>query len=300
MGVCDVCNKDLGEKEGYLLTTLDVVTTPAYWKKSMSTMTSMFGMSDDSTRAYLAEMMASQKLPWMICNDCIKIFNVDKVKTRKYAIQWYESGGTFQPPGTGAVPLSKVNMGDGKVYIKGGSPEALQIANSLKSKGKSTGGQAKESGSDKLSGQTEQSASRGSESIDDILGHPYKPEKTVGQKADLKAMLFSFQGRLSRSDYWKKAFPVLFIFGFTIGLIQAAENRSSGQPVVSVLLYLVFLWPFLAVAAKRLHDINRSGSLLWTWIIPFVNIIFMVWLGILIWFYKGTEGSNRFGPDPCQ
>ena len=136
MGVCDVCNKGLGEKEGYLLTTLEVVSTPGYWKKvfssSAGSMMAMFGMSDDSSKAQFASQMASQSTPWMICNDCISIFPVDKAQTRQYAIRWYESGGTFAPPGSGPVPLSRVNMGDGKTYMKGGSPEAVGLSNRLK------------------------------------------------------------------------------------------------------------------------------------------------------------------------
>jgi hypothetical protein len=137
MGVCDVCNKELGEREGYLLTTLEVVSTPGYWKKafsgSMGAMMSAFGMSDDASKAQLASQMASQTTPWMICDQCIGIFPVDKGKTRQYALRWYDSGGTFAPPGSGPAPLSKVNMGDGKVYMQGGSPEAMRLADRLRS-----------------------------------------------------------------------------------------------------------------------------------------------------------------------
>jgi len=132
MGLCDVCNKNLGEKEGYLLTTLEVVSTPGYWKKAF-TMGALFGISEYSEKVQFASQMASQTTPWMICDDCIDLFTVDKTKSREYAIRWYESGGTFKPPGSGSVPLSKVNMGDGKVYIQGGSPSAFELANRLKS-----------------------------------------------------------------------------------------------------------------------------------------------------------------------
>lgn len=136
MSVCDVCNRELGEKEGYLLTTLEVVSTPGYWKKAfsgpMSAMISASGVIDDSFKTRFASRMASQTTPWMVCNDCIDIFTVDKAKTRQYAIRCYESG-TFTPPGSGAVPLSKVNMGDAKAYIQGRSPKAVELPNRLKS-----------------------------------------------------------------------------------------------------------------------------------------------------------------------
>lgn len=137
MANCDVCNKDMRAKEGYLLTTLEVVSTPAYWKKALSgpmgTMMGALGMSGDSGKAQYASMMASQKNPWVICNECIGLFNVDKNRSRNYAIRWYESGGTFSPPGSGAAPLSSVDMGDGKRFIQGGSPEAERMAHFLRS-----------------------------------------------------------------------------------------------------------------------------------------------------------------------
>ena len=36
MGLCDVCNIGLGKKEGYVLTTEQIVSTPGYWKKVFS------------------------------------------------------------------------------------------------------------------------------------------------------------------------------------------------------------------------------------------------------------------------
>jgi hypothetical protein len=139
MAVCDVCNKELGASEGYLLTTREVVSTPGYWRKffsgPMGSMMGNLGMSGDSGKAQYASMTASQINPWMICNECISLFNIDKNRARNYAIRWYESGGTFSPPGSGAAPLSSVDMGDGKRFIQGGSPEALRMAQKLQSAG---------------------------------------------------------------------------------------------------------------------------------------------------------------------
>jgi uncharacterized membrane protein YhaH (DUF805 family) len=186
---------------------------------------------------------------------------------------------------TGLVPLRATPLTD--------STEAKKESELLKSR-------VQTSPEKRPASSPEKSGSWGSESIDDILEHKYEPKKSMGQKASFKDILFSFKGRLSRSDYWKKAFPVLFIFGLIIGIIQAIEIESSGESALSILFYLVFLWPVSAVAAKRLHDRNRSGWLLLTLMIPFISIIFAIWLGIEIWFFKGTAGNNRFGPDPSR
>jgi len=137
------------------------------------------------------------------------------------------------------------------------------------------------------------------ENIDEILEiNPESKKQSPSSKKSLGKILFSFKGRICRSEYWKKAFPILFSYSIIVNLIYYAEVESSGQPVVSIFLSLLSLWPGLAVATKRLHDRNRSGLFLLTLLIPFVNAIFAIWILIEIWFLKGTDGENRFGPDP--
>ena len=70
------------------------------------------------------------------------------------------------------------------------------------------------------------------------------------------------------------------------GIIDRALIESEYgllQPLTSLALLL----PGLAVAARRLHDLNQSA---W-WLLLYVFI-----LGAFFW--KGTTGPNRFGPDP--
>ena len=57
---------------------------------------------------------------------------------------------------------------------------------------------------------------------------------------------------------------------------------------------LVALLPSLAVGARRLHDIDRSG---WWLLIGFIPLIGLI---VLIVFFatRGQAGANRFGADP--
>ncbi len=122
-GVCDICNGRVTNPGGYLLTTRQVVGTPAYWRKyyevKKGVLRSMGIQSFDGfIRNFLvmsdcAESMASQATNWLVCDRCISLFNVDSSQARDYARRWWESRKTFNPPGTGAVPLSAVNMGFG-------------------------------------------------------------------------------------------------------------------------------------------------------------------------------------------
>jgi len=53
------------------------------------------------------------------------------------------------------------------------------------------------------------------------------------------------------------------------------------------------LLPSIAVAIRRLHDLDRTG---WWFLLVFLPIIGGIWL--FIWFCtRGTVGPNRFGPD---
>lgn len=93
-----------------------------------------------------------------------------------------------------------------------------------------------------------------------------------------------FEGRASRSEYWWFAlFTVL-----AAGPVSILSEWASG--VAALLLFL----PSLAVAVRRLHDTDRSGWWLLIGLVPLVGTI------VLLVFYltRGTDGPNRFGPDP--
>ena len=105
----------------------------------------------------------------------------------------------------------------------------------------------------------------------------------------------TFTGRAPRSEYW---FWVLFVFIISIvaSILDAVVFpwSSAGSGPLSLILTLGLLLPNLAVAVRRLHDIDRSGWWLLIILIPLVGIIvFLVWACT-----RGTLGANRFGPDP--
>ncbi len=122
--------------------------------------------------------------------------------------------------------------------------------------------------------------------------------KSISKKRSLKEILFSFSGRMSRSDYWTRAFPIFFVYSIIVNSIFYIESESSELPIVSFILSLPSIWPALAVIIKRLHDRDRSGWFFCTLFIPLANAVFAIWIIIEVWFLKGTDGENRFGPDP--
>jgi uncharacterized membrane protein YhaH (DUF805 family) len=100
----------------------------------------------------------------------------------------------------------------------------------------------------------------------------------------------NFSDRASRSAFW---FWVLFYY--LAGAVAAIlDNLLGTYPVISGLYSLAVLLPGIAVAVRRLHDLDRSGWWVLLWLILIVGwIILIIW-----WCTRGTDGPNRFGPDP--
>lgn len=97
-----------------------------------------------------------------------------------------------------------------------------------------------------------------------------------------------FSGRACRSEYWYWALFVV-LCDIAAGIVDAA----LGNYAVTSLIDLVFFLPGLALAVRRLHDLDRSGWWFLLVLIPVVGLIILI-----VWACtKGTEGPNRFGPD---
>jgi uncharacterized membrane protein YhaH (DUF805 family) len=99
----------------------------------------------------------------------------------------------------------------------------------------------------------------------------------------------TFSGRAARPEYWYWA---LFVFAVSIVLaIIDSLVFGTGIGVLQSLFDLAVLLPGIAVAVRRLHDIDRSGWWLLLGLIPVVGEIIL-----LVWFcLRGTQGANRFG-----
>ncbi len=89
-----------------------------------------------------------------------------------------------------------------------------------------------------------------------------------------------FTGRASRSEYW---WWFLFVF---LGSAVAGVISEMLSGVFS----LAILLPYLAVAARRLHDTDRSGWFLLLNLIPLIG-----WIVLLVFFVQEGKEPNRFG-----
>ena len=101
----------------------------------------------------------------------------------------------------------------------------------------------------------------------------------------------TFSGRAVRSEFW---YWVLFtvIASIVLVLIPLPLIGSlNGSETLGWAFDLATILPYIAVTARRLHDVDRSG---WWQLLIFVPVVGTYIL--LVWLCKpGTAGANRFG-----
>ena len=152
---------------------------------------------------------------------------------------------------------------------------------------------------------------------------------------DIKSLLTNFDGRIGRKNFWigmlcivVLAFALILVLGLTLGLFLPTG-------FVSLLGYLLLLYPVCAVLTKRLHDRDKDqtpwlyifvvpGLLMntlagfhigfetiavgddvasypssaITWLLSVISMIVGFWALIELGFLRGTIGSNKYGEDP--
>ncbi|MDH3226673.1 MAG: DUF805 domain-containing protein [Thermoleophilia bacterium] len=103
-----------------------------------------------------------------------------------------------------------------------------------------------------------------------------------------------FDGRAHRTEFWMFVL-VSVIISIILGVLDAVFGTSGGGAGLLQGLYgLAVLLPSLAVGARRLHDIDRSGWWQLLGLIPLIGIIVL----IVWWAKEGDPSSNQHGPNP--
>jgi uncharacterized membrane protein YhaH (DUF805 family) len=100
----------------------------------------------------------------------------------------------------------------------------------------------------------------------------------------------NFKGRARRKEYWM--FMLFYtIFSLIVTIIDSTLHLNE---VLTGIYTLVFALPSLAVGARRLHDIGKSGWWQLLGIIPLIGDIIL----IVMMCKDSQSGPNRFGPNP--
>lgn len=145
-------------------------------------------------------------------------------------------------------------------------------------------------------------------------------------------LLFSFSGRINRAKFWL-AILVYIIIGIVLAIITAIIGSPTVTNILGFIVNLAVFISGLSVAAKRLHDRNKSAWwLLVFYIVPGVligigvgmalfgalgeggggamttvgSLLTLAGVGVSIWAFvelgclRGTVGPNQYGPDPLE
>ena len=101
----------------------------------------------------------------------------------------------------------------------------------------------------------------------------------------------TFDGRASRSEYWWfQLFYVIVVIVAVIldGVLVGGNVEAAGA--LEIVSQLILILPSLAVTARRLHDVDRSG---W-WMLVGITIVGLI--PLIIWFLApGTSKKNKYG-----
>lgn len=107
-----------------------------------------------------------------------------------------------------------------------------------------------------------------------------------------------FSGRARRREYWDFVlFNILILIVLTlidVNIIKIYTTQAIG--ILSGLFLLIIIIPSLAVAIRRLHDINRSGWWIIFDLVPLVGPIVLFIFSVL----DSTPGDNKYGPNPKE
>ena len=97
----------------------------------------------------------------------------------------------------------------------------------------------------------------------------------------------NFEGRATRAEFWW-----FFLFNLIVSAILSCLGKAGMW--LSSIWSLAILLPQLALGARRLHDINKSG---WWQLIAFVPVVGIIIL-IVWWVKEGDATENQYGPVP--
>jgi uncharacterized membrane protein YhaH (DUF805 family) len=121
----------------------------------------------------------------------------------------------------------------------------------------------------------------------------------------------TFSGRAARSEYWYFYLFITLVALVCLGLGFATMNFEAQEPTTLSIIffgalgifYLGVLLPLISVLVRRFHDRNMSGwwvlGLIVLGAVPFVGFLASI-ATLVITVLKGTDGDNRFGPDPLK
>jgi len=114
--------------------------------------------------------------------------------------------------------------------------------------------------------------------------------------------IFSTQGRIGRFRYlayclasYLLIIPFVIISSAIIGITGGTDSGMT-MAIVMLIVYVPMLVYICILMKRRFNDLNKSGWLMLSLLIPLINFFIGIWLLV----GKGTDGPNNFGPAPVE
>lgn len=106
---------------------------------------------------------------------------------------------------------------------------------------------------------------------------------------------FSTRWRIWRLDYFLIPIIFLILFLLVIWILSSLfkDNIFISQFILFLIIPFIF-WIKIIVWVKRFHDLNKSWWNIFWFLVPFVNMYFI----IVLFFIKWTAWDNQYWPNP--
>lgn len=114
---------------------------------------------------------------------------------------------------------------------------------------------------------------------------------------NIQDIYFSSKGRINRLNfffYYSHLFIILFLLSIIFHATQVTtdSNQLIKWTLFFMLLFLI-IYTSSNLTVKRLHDLNKPGKYFFFLFLPIINVYWT----FLLFFEKGTNGENKFGPN---
>jgi uncharacterized membrane protein YhaH (DUF805 family) len=114
----------------------------------------------------------------------------------------------------------------------------------------------------------------------------------LGAMLDFWRKAFTYSGRATRRDYnW--ALLMFILVSAAAGVLFEYVIPIPVSTILAIAVWVVFIVPWLALIARRCHDINRPG--VFGLLLLATGLGFLVTEGLLI-FAESDPGGVRFDP----
>ena len=115
-------------------------------------------------------------------------------------------------------------------------------------------------------------------------------DKNPANDYTIKEQYFSYHGRLNRKRYFFRSLAEIFVF--VVLVILSVVIFPLMILVVPAAIAITVSGVMLTI--RRFHDLDKSG---WFYLFLFVPVADVI-VSLYLVFAKGTDGPNRYGPDP--